>query len=164
MYKTLIIVALATVMVTVACGGGEPRMTVEEYATACKELAGYADLVPEYFAGEAEEAFERNVSEVKEWNPPAELQARHEVVVRYAELALRVFQDLGVFDLMRDFGRAMEEGDQERMSELQGELSKLEDTIEEWEDEVEELQDEIERITANLSPATQALLQDADCF
>lgn len=166
----LIAMALAAVMTVVACGGGsEPRMTVEEYATACE---GFGSSLGSQFTQairgtEGEEALrsmERAVARAKDWNPPAELQEFHEATYGFAEWSLRALQDIGWFDLTRDLGKAMEERDQERMTEFRHEAFKLKSAIEELEDEADEREDEIERIADNLSPITQGLLQDAYCY
>lgn len=159
-----IAMALATVMTIVACdGGSEPRMTVEEYAAACKELGQSFDVLQGWEEDNIE-AVERAVSEAKKWNPPADLQEFHEATVRFAEWGLRAFRDAGFFDLMRDLEQAMEEGDQEKISELQDDLSRMEDKIMELGDQADEMTDEIDRVTADLSPTTRELLEDANCF
>ena len=101
---------------------------------------------------------------IKQWNPPEELQEFHEVRIRALETSAKLLEDSGILELMREFEKAAEEEDGDRMLELMGEMAELEDVGQELEDKMEELAEEIERTGEGLSPATRQILEDADCI
>lgn len=168
-FKVLMVLSLAIITTVVACGGGGgggSRMTVEEYAAACKKLgdklAGIGGL-DEGFYSEFD-AIEDAIAEVKGWNPPEELQEFHEVRVRSLDTAIDVLKDTGFVELMQDLEKASEEEDPARILELMDEMSELEDEMAEFEDEMSELDDEMQRTQEDLSPAARKILADADCL
>ncbi len=166
--RNLFFIFIALVaLVLVACGGGGgPRMTVEEYAAACEEVSNKFDDVGgmEEDLSSGFDAFEDIITEIKRWNPPEELQEFHEVRIRALETSAKLLEDSGILELMREFEKAAEEEDGDRMLELMGEMAELEDVGQELEDKMEELAEEIERTGEGLSPATRQILEDADCI
>ena len=110
------------------------------------------------------DAIEDAIAEIKQWNPPEELQEFHEVRVRSVDAAIDALKDTGLLELIRDLEKASEEEDPAKVLELMAEMSDLEDKMSEVGDKMSELEDEIERTEEELSPGTRKILADADCL
>ena len=140
-------------------------MTVEEYADACEALGDTLDdleSLDKFSSGF--DAMEDALAELKEWDPPEELQEFHEVRVRSVESVLDALKELGFIELMRDFEKAAAEEDGAKTLELMSKMAELGDGMAELEDEMAALEDEVNRTEEELSPATREILADADCL
>ena len=145
-----------------ACGGGSgPRMTVEEYAAECASFG--SKFVDQGFAS-GFGALEDNLAEIKEWNPPEELQEYHNAQIRGLEFSVDALQETGMLQLMQDIQKASEDEDQERFLELLGDLEELEGTTGELEAQIAELAEEVQRAEDDLSPAAREILTSAGCL
>ena len=161
MPKLLIALSLAIMVTVIACGGGGPRMTVQEYADACEALG---DQLEQDNVSSGISAIEDALDEVKRWNPPEELQEYHDVGVRGMEATVTALKDTGALELFEEMEKAQEEEDVERALELMEQAAELEDELARFDDQMTELTDELERARENLSPATREILDNADCF
>ena len=169
MSKVFIALLLVTIATVIACGGGGgdgPRMTVEEYAAACEEISNKFDD-----EGGTEEdlssvfnVIENVVTEIKQLNPPEELQEFHETRIRSLSTMVDLIEDSGFLELMRELEEASEEEDGARVMELMGEMAELGDKAQDLENEMAALEAETERTEEALSPATRQILADADCL
>ena len=161
MSKLLIAVSLAIVATVIACGGGGPRMTVQEYADACEALG---DQLDQDDVSSGISAIEDALDEVKQWNPPEELQEYHDIGVEGMEATVTALKDTGALELFEEMEKAQEEEDVERALELMEQAAELEDELVRFDDQMTELSDELERARENLSPATREILDNAGCF
>ena len=163
MFKVLIVLSLAIIAIMIACGGGSSsRMTVEEYASTCKELINRiedTDSLATAFSG-----IDVIAEEMKRWNPPAELQEFHDTRVESLETVVDTLKDMAFFELLEELENASEDEDPEKILELMGDIMKLEDELSGVEDKMAEMEQELERTEASLSPATRQTLADADCL
>ena len=140
-------------------------MTVEEYADACEALGvsiDDLDSLDEFSSGW--DVIEDANAEIKEWDPPEELQEFHEVRVRGFELLVDGLKDVGYIDLMEDFEKAAAGEGEAKTLELMSKFAELEDEMAELADEAVALEDKYNRTKEELSPATREILADADCL
>ena len=159
MSKLLIALSLAIMATVIACGG--PRMTVQEYADACEALGEQLD---QDNVSSGISAIEDALDEVKQWNPPGELQEYHDIGVEGMEATVTALKDTGALELFEEMEKAQEEEDVERALELMDQAAELEDELARFDDQMTELTDELERARENLSPTTRAILDNAGCF
>lgn len=161
--KAAAVLTFGILLTLAACGGGGPRMTVEEYAAACEALDTKLDeLTSETFT--ELDVMEHAVAEAKSWNPPEELQEFHDVRARGSDVALNLLKDSGFFELMQDLEKAQEEEDAEKAMEVMAKMAEFQDDVSEIQDQLAELEQEAERTRDALSPTSRQILADADCL
>lgn len=158
--KGLIASGLAVAATLIACGGGGPPMTIEEYAAACEELSDRFDED----SSSPFDSMEDVLTELKRWNPPEELQEFHETRIRVGEATVDALKETGFLGLVQDLEKAIEEEDQVQVLRLQSEMADMEEKMSELEDELEALEDEGERVIGALPPTTRRILEAADCL
>ena len=168
MPRTLLVLVSLVLMATLACGGGNgSRMTVQEYASACTSLGDSFQNLDGGFNQDVStgfEALEDALFEIKDWNPPEELQELHNLRIRSLESSLDALQETGLLQLMQDIEEATEEGDDERFRELMGDVQEIEGKLGEFEAQAAELEEEIQLAENELSPPTREILVSAGCL
>ena len=142
-------------------------MTVQEYASACTSLGDSFQNLDGGFNQDVStgfEALEDALFEIKDWNPPEELQELHNLRIRSLESSLDALQETGLLQLMQDIEEATEEGDDERFLELLSDMEDIEGRMGEMEAQIAELDEDIQRSEDDLSPATREILSNAGCL
>ena len=123
------------------------RLSAEEYAEACGDLADDLQDNPALYLDTAEDideiidAVKDAVEEFKDLSPPKEYERLHELKAQYADLTFEASQDTGLFELVMDLQDLQEDVDDLDFDEQMELMAELE---EEWMGRMEEIEEELE--------------------
>ena len=179
MKKLAIFLLFSGLLWMLACGGD--RLSAEEYAEACGDLADDLQDNPALSLDTAEDigeiidAVKDAVEEFKDLSPPKEYERLHELKAQYADLTFEASQDTGLFELVMDLQDLQEDVDDldfdeqmELMAELEeewsGRMEEIEEELEEYEDRLEDIEEQITEEEEDLHPDDYEILMDNGCL
>ena len=165
MRRIILVLILASLAVSIACGG--QRLSVDEYAEECGDVADELDdgfNIDVYYADDLVETFEaiEDALEVfKSLNPPEEVEYLHNLKVEAAELALKGLRDTDFLNLSKELSEILEEIEDEDL-DYDDRRDKMEDFEDKWEDKIDEMEDKFDEYEDELNDLRREIREEEE--